>query len=158
GNEIRERLEGYYALGLRQINPIHMADNGFGGDALYKEVLTNSHYLLRGYYADYYDCFDQGVRWTMQGAKAIPLKAQFVSLVTKHHIYHPQISDTKAEGHCNALGLTSDCGSVLIRAMMRHGMLIDLEHMSQLTADDTLAMAEAADYPVMLSHTWFRDL
>jgi len=42
--------------------------------------------------------------------------------------------------------------------MMKRGMLIDIEHMSQRSTDQTLQIAEQAKYPVMLSHAWFRHL
>jgi microsomal dipeptidase-like Zn-dependent dipeptidase len=41
---------------------------------------------------------------------------------------------------------------------MRRGMLIDAEHMSERSLRETLGMAEAAAYPIMLSHAWFREL
>jgi microsomal dipeptidase-like Zn-dependent dipeptidase len=37
-------------------------------------------------------------------------------------------------------------------------MLVDMEHMSQRSTDDTLSIAAGAHYPVMVSHAWFRDL
>lgn len=156
--QIEERLQRYYDRGVRQIIPIHMADNGFGGGALYKELLANNHYLRRKYYVDYYDCFDAGVDWTLRGGVAVPFLARASAALVTGRMYDPDIAETHAEGHCNALGLTSDCGATLLRAMMRRGMLIDVEHMSQRAVDSALALAEAASYPLMLSHTWLRDL
>ena len=37
-------------------------------------------------------------------------------------------------------------------------MIIDIDHMSQKATDTALDMAEAHDYPVISSHSWFRDL
>jgi microsomal dipeptidase-like Zn-dependent dipeptidase len=42
--------------------------------------------------------------------------------------------------------------------MMKRAMLVDMEHMSQRSTDDSLAIAKSANYPVVLSHAWFRDL
>ena len=42
--------------------------------------------------------------------------------------------------------------------MMRLGMLIDIQHMGERTADEALALAEANHYPVMTSHTQVREL
>jgi microsomal dipeptidase-like Zn-dependent dipeptidase len=156
--EVAERLQRYYDRGVRQIVPIHMADNGFGGAALYKELLANNHFLRRGYFVGYYDCFAGGVRWTLRGSKGIPWAAQLSTFLSTGRFYRPEIAAAAAAGHCNALGLTSDCGRSLIREMMRRGMLIDVEHMSTLALEDTLAIAEAERYPVLLSHTWLRDL
>jgi len=156
--QVAERLGRYYRRGVRQITPIHMADNGFGGAALYKELLANNHFLRRGYFVDYYNCFADGVHWTLRGSDGIPWAGQVSTFLSSGRLYRPEIVENGVEGHCNALGLSSDCGRGLIRAMMRRGMLIDLEHMSALAAADTLAIAEAERYPVMLSHTWLRDL
>jgi microsomal dipeptidase-like Zn-dependent dipeptidase len=42
--------------------------------------------------------------------------------------------------------------------MMDKGMLVDMEHMSDRSVDQTLVIAEQRGAPVMLSHAWFRDL
>jgi microsomal dipeptidase-like Zn-dependent dipeptidase len=63
------------------------------------------------------------------------------------------------EGHLNARGLSA-YGKEYIRALMRRGMLVDIEHMSDRAASDTFAEAAAwrsgTTYPVMSSHTNFR--
>ena len=60
-------------------------------------------------------------------------------------------------GHANVRGLNK-FGVVMIEELMAHGILIDVDHMSEKALDAALAMVEAVDYPVMCSHTWFRDL
>jgi hypothetical protein len=37
-------------------------------------------------------------------------------------------------------------------------MIIDVDHMSEKSTDQALAMVEQRQYPVICSHTWFRDL
>ena len=63
-------------------------------------------------------------------------------------------------------GLTSD-GEALVRDLMRRGVLIDLEHMSDRATERTVELAQAncADlargrtcYPLLTSHSWPRDL
>ncbi len=60
-------------------------------------------------------------------------------------------------GHANVRGL-NPYGRILLEEMMARGMIIDVDHMSEKTIDAALALAEAHNYPVMCSHTWFRDL
>jgi len=60
-------------------------------------------------------------------------------------------------GHANARGL-SDYGVILLQEMMRRGLLIDIDHMSQKSTDAALDLAERHAYPVVSSHAWFRDL
>ena len=58
---------------------------------------------------------------------------------------------------CNPIGLTT-LGGVLMDALMDHGMIIDVDHMSIKSLNETLALASARDYPVVASHVQFFDL
>jgi hypothetical protein len=60
-------------------------------------------------------------------------------------------------GHANVRGL-NEYGRILLQEMMRRGLLIDIDHMSQKSTDTALDLAERHDYPVVSSHAWFRDL
>ena len=59
--------------------------------------------------------------------------------------------------HANRLGL-NPFGLILLEEMMMRGMVIDIDHMSQKALDTALDLAEHAGYPVISSHSWFRDL
>jgi microsomal dipeptidase-like Zn-dependent dipeptidase len=63
----------------------------------------------------------------------------------------------RQDGHVNRVGL-SPVGAAFIKRMMQHGMLLDIDHMSQHSRDDVMLLAEHAQYPVMSSHSGFRDL
>ncbi len=58
-------------------------------------------------------------------------------------------------GHVNQRGLTS-IGEVAIKEMMRLGMFVDIDHMSDKTANRVLEIAKKLDYPVNSGHTGFR--
>lgn len=61
-------------------------------------------------------------------------------------------------GHVNAEGLT-DHGGRFLAAMMKRGMLVDIAHMSDKSAERAIAEARArSKYPLMISHAGFRDL
>jgi hypothetical protein len=49
-------------------------------------------------------------------------------------------------------------GINLLGEMMKRGMIIDIDHMSEKSTDKALDLAEENDYPVVTSHSWFRDL
>jgi microsomal dipeptidase-like Zn-dependent dipeptidase len=59
------------------------------------------------------------------------------------------------QGSRNSLGLTPK-GEIAIRYMMQKGMLIDIDHMSEKSADAALAMATLYGYPVNSGHNDFR--
>lgn len=59
---------------------------------------------------------------------------------------------------CNNLGLTN-LGAFLVQEMMRKHMLVEVGHMSALAVNHTLDIAEAFDYPGVVSgHTGFFDV
>ena len=60
-------------------------------------------------------------------------------------------------GHANARGL-NPYGKILLEEMMARGMIIDVDHMSEKATDSALELVERNHYPVICSHTWFRDL
>jgi microsomal dipeptidase-like Zn-dependent dipeptidase len=62
-------------------------------------------------------------------------------------------------GHRNARGLT-ELGEIAILEIMKHGMMIDVDHMSQKTLKKVFAMAEAnpVGYPLNSGHNNFRAL
>jgi hypothetical protein len=57
----------------------------------------------------------------------------------------------------NTPGLT-DLGKAAIREMMRQGMMVDIDHMSQASVDDALSVAEAEHFPVNSGHNSIRGL
>jgi len=45
-----------------------------------------------------------------------------------------------------------------LEEMMARGIVIDVDHMSEKSTDTALSLVEKYGYPVICSHTWFRDL
>lgn len=152
--EMLAKLDAYAAMGVREIIPIHLVDDGFGGAAVYDDRISANNKYLRGDYQQIRDCSAEGVNWRLQGLRGA-VGPSMAMLIEKGRLYAPAVPP--GEGHCNARGLT-DLGRDLLHAMMTRGLLIDMEHMSNLSLADTLHLASEADYPVMLSHSWFRDL
>jgi len=61
------------------------------------------------------------------------------------------------DGRCNAKGLT-DSGKFLIRALASKGMIIDVDHMSARTFEDTMNILEPMNYPVVSGHSGFTEI
>lgn len=59
-------------------------------------------------------------------------------------------------GHINRQGLTP-LGEFAIKEMMKLGMIIDVDHMSEKTVSKALSIASTFRYPVMSGHTGMRD-
>ncbi len=83
--------------------------------------------------------------------------------VIKHYFLtpDPQMETYKhvPGGHRNRKGLSA-AGKMAIKEMMKLGMIIDLDHMSERAVEDTLRIAEAVNggYPLTSGHNNFRKL
>lgn len=176
---ITAELNWLYGLGIRQITPIHLTDNAFGGTAIYMRFLDAANFFVTGRHYEVEDSWDSGIRYRLDhdGADALDdverlVVSQGSSLrkppkmsrrtLFQHLPSIEEVRDTVVEavtgrGHANVRGLTI-YGIILLQEMMRRGMLIDIDHMSQKATDTALDMAEAHDYPVVASHCWFREL
>jgi microsomal dipeptidase-like Zn-dependent dipeptidase len=68
----------------------------------------------------------------------------------------PGVSD-KLMG-CNDRGLTAALGPFLLNKLMDKGMLIDVDHMSAKSLDETFVLARAhGNYPLMVGHGLFNE-
>ena len=151
------QLDRYWRRGVRHIAPIHLADNGFGGSALYMELFAANQHFLRGEHHDLEECQSPELVWSL-GEEKIRIPFKILTFLHRMRWYTPAVpTELKGKPHCNARGLTED-GRDLIRGMVRRGMIVDMEHMSERSVRDTLDILEELNHPAMLSHTWPREL
>jgi microsomal dipeptidase-like Zn-dependent dipeptidase len=136
----------YQDLGVRHIFPIHLANNAFGGTAVYADLFNYLNAYLRG---EFFDVRLADVDFELADINldARPLLPASLKKEYPHG----------AGGHENAVGLTAR-GRAVVQECMRLGMIIDIDHMSERAVDETLNLAETAGYPVVAGHTAFRDL
>jgi microsomal dipeptidase-like Zn-dependent dipeptidase len=59
-------------------------------------------------------------------------------------------------GHVNRHGLSS-LGKFAVREMMKLGMIVDIDHMSEKAVNDALTIAEEFQYPLISGHNGLRD-
>ena len=175
---IAAELDWLYELGIRQITPIHLTDNAFGGTAIYMRFLDAVNLFLTGRHYDVEDSWDTGIRYRLdvdadtftniqrviiaegEGLAAPPRMSRrtlIQNLPSLQDIEEALYVPGKGRGHANARGLTV-YGLLLLQEMMARGLIIDTDHMSQKAMDTALEMAETHNYPLIASHCWFRDL
>lgn len=159
---IRCEIERLYQLGVRQITPIHLIDNPFGGAALYSVLFNTANVDIAGYSFVVEDGFEAGIRYRMdQDFSRTRTILSLIGLEDESTASALSTFRRKLEvldSHRNRLGLTR-YGEMLIEEMMRLGMVIDLDHMSDRAKDKTLHIAWTNQYPVIFSHIkGFRDL
>jgi microsomal dipeptidase-like Zn-dependent dipeptidase len=176
---IGAELDWLHGLGVRQITPIHLTDNAFGGTAIYMRLLDILNIFVTGRHYNVENGWDSGIRYRIDrdgtdvvddAQRAVIASGDSISPVPTmtrqalirqvpavRDLFEALESPEVGGGHANARGL-SDFGVILLQEMMRRGMLIDIDHMSQKSTDAALDLAERHAYPVVSSHAWFRDL
>ncbi len=142
--------------GFRMITPLHLANNSFGGAAVYDDKFNLLNHFLRGRFFDVEGNSSVGFRFGED------LHFQTQAAITLYEVtqraHYPQgyALNAPGQGHVNRLGLTST-GEAFLREAMRQGFIIDVEHMSDLCTNAVLTLAEQAGYPVVASHCAFRE-
>jgi VCBS repeat protein len=158
---ISGEIDRLYAEGVRYIFPIHIIDNPFGGTAVYENAFNTSNYREAGHFWDL-ECADRSddIDYLFEPS-GFDLAVALVK-ATKLGIdifRNPPTPPSCLNGHRNALGLIPGQGEFAIREMMRRGMLIDIDHMSQKSANQALDIAEAVPnggYPLNSGHNGVR--
>jgi microsomal dipeptidase-like Zn-dependent dipeptidase len=158
-------VEGWWNKGVRLLHPVHLADNALGGTAVYNDYFNFlNHYLIKKH------ARRQGTSWFLQVDDAAE-QADTEDIRFKlgspwayslaydwRGRYRPSYPDAaRQSGHVNRRGL-SEAGEAFLLSMMRRGMLIDVEHMSNRTLHDALRIAQRFRYPLFSTHTAIRSL
>jgi microsomal dipeptidase-like Zn-dependent dipeptidase len=154
--DVDRRLDAYRRLGVRSMFLAHWADNGLAGAAVeggVKGKFINAMQRVDvGHFFEVGACPAAG-----QGEELEPLSGLEISVLsqffpaTKALAKVPEPAYPKAK-RCNVRGLTP-LGAHVVRAMMRRGMLIEADHLSERARDAVLRITGAAGYPVVSGHT-----
>lgn len=174
--DIQSGVLRLYTAGVRHIFPIHGIDNAFGGSGLFHEGYGLSYWNYSS--TSWFNlelCTDPEVAFRTFGLYGFgigPLgngdSLAAIGALLKGYVPF-SLSDPAfyLPTHCNALGLTSQ-GSSLVELLMRLGMIIDIDHMSDRAFDAVHAMAidttlqqsigRSGFYPLVSGHTSIREL
>lgn len=154
----RQKIRELYDLGVRYAFPVHVVDNYFGGTAAYEGEFALANRFQFGHW----------MKLTCSGGEGISkrIKTEGESLLLLNALKlgageQPLPNCAAGEGFKNERGL-QPLGRVVLDEMMKLGMLIDIDHMSQQTANDTLARTRqtggtpADQYPIVSGHNGLR--
>lgn len=161
---VSAEISRLYNEGVRYIFPIHIIDNPFGGTAVYEGAFNMSNYHINGQFWDL-ECSNPAdqigyvYRPTGFDVQMAAVEATKLGIDIFRNPPDPPACNTGDE---NKKGLTR-IGEFAIREMMRHGMLIDIDHMSQKAANQALDIAEGPPsdplgYPLFSGHNTPRGL
>jgi len=169
--EIVERLDQFYQLGVRNIFPVHKFDNAFGGHLPdlstgigIGAILYGGNLLETGHPVEFEEC-PESVEYTGgepdQNADLQPF-GLFDQLLYQMDYLGERFPETPEEMAaldprrgtdqlCNRRGL-SDLGDFLIKELVRRKMMIETDHISRKAAARILEITRPLDYPVINSH------
>jgi len=164
---ISDEIQRLYTSGVRYIFPVHVIDNNFGGTAIYENGFNTSNLREWGHFWDI-ECanVEDNITHTYREQTDIlrDLAGLKLGLDPFRHagpgpVCPPSVQPNprKSSGHRNARGLTG-LGRIAIKEMMKRGMIIDIDHMSQKTADATIDIAEQFGYPLVSGHSSIRGM
>lgn len=146
------------ALGVSSFFPIHKFDDAFGGTKMDHDLtglLVNAgNFVQTGTFWNVQPCTGSGRDSTQPSVPIAGDINQFLGNLTGPLLGGVPLPLYPAGTHCNARGLT-DLGRYLINKMIDQGFLIEVDHMSEATAEDVMSIIEQRRYPgVLSSHGW----
>lgn len=179
-------VDRLYKEGVRYIFPIHLVDNPIGGTAVYIDEMNKANKYEEGAYWTL-ACADRNEKINYiynappppsSGPRPDIFEAAWNSITNSigqfaedeamkarlHTLLQPgptlDCNNSKQYGNKNARGLNpSGIGHIAIKQMMKHGMLIDIDHMSSASANGTLDLAFSVSpkgYPLNSGHNGLR--
>jgi hypothetical protein len=130
-------------------------DNVFGGTAIYKDDFNTANLREAGHFWDI-ECAVSGddITHTYKEVND-PLRAAGAFIKLGLDPFRHSGPGPNCQGHRNRRGLTQQ-GIFAIKQMMKRGMIVDIDHMSQHSAEGALDIAEQFGYPIVSGHTGIR--
>ena len=176
--DVTRKLQRLHALGVRHVFPVHGIDSGFGGAGFFQELYGFQQWIYPGHsnWFGLRECAaNSSASFKLWGTEGFGVTSIGTGISGLHFGgflkgYYPLTifdSEWYWTSHCNTLGLTS-LGDHLVETAMRLGMLIDVDHMSERSFDDTHAKAtdlsfqsslgRSGPYPLVASHISVREM
>lgn len=162
---IDNEIDRLHAQGVRYILPMHLTDNAFGDTAIYEPLFNIVNYRENSAFWTVgcaQESDEVGFRSVNFPSILNPFIPPGMPLPTAPNCLIPKPAGPFFTGHVNTRttnGLTS-VGEYTLRALMRRGIIIDIDHMSNRAANRTLSIAggiAGGGYPVMSGHSGIRN-
>lgn len=152
-NNVREELRNLYDnYDVRYVFPIHVSNNIFGGAALYKDLflLTSKYYTND--YPKVVEVANENISFKLnRNSFDFPegdlLRTRDLGWIIDNQPNYPNTG----LGHKNSIPLT-DLGQEAVKEMMKMGLMIDIDHMSDLAVELTLSIGRRYNYPLNSGH------
>jgi microsomal dipeptidase-like Zn-dependent dipeptidase len=142
-------------FGVRHVIPVHLSNNTIGGTAVYDDLWNANTFFQTGGFIHVRTnpCISSRLgrptHLTSGGGgviQPVPVDAAWFNSLGYN-------TDITLGGHENDLGLNKN----EFMRLMNAGLLLDIVHMGEKSADGALSLGEQFGYPLMDSHTGLRD-
>lgn len=148
-------------MGITSFFPVHKFDNAFGGTKMdsgaIAPIVNAGNFYKTQHFWNVQQCTGPGED---REQATVPLATDVAQLIYNLGLLPPTVSIPiyGPPPHCNQRGLTS-IGAGLINKMIDRNFIIEVDHMDEVTADSTMDIVEARQYPgVINSHSdWSSD-
>ncbi|HUO74220.1 MAG TPA: hypothetical protein VMU39_25840 [Solirubrobacteraceae bacterium] len=149
---VTAEIDRLYGEGVRYIFPVHLTDNAIGGTAGYNDLFIIANVYTEGG-PNAFGCVSPAAT----GINYVPFKAAqpFVQTIASA-LHVPVPGPLGCQGAVNTLGLRPNNGIAALHQMMKHGMLIDIDHMSEAGYRGSLQYAATYGYPLNSGHNGLR--
>lgn len=161
------------SLGIRHVFPIHNIDNKLGGAALFNSKLTSYNDLVNRLSADgpikpfsvregnTNDETRTNIKlernFMRQNLRTIPI----IGFGTIPFFFFNDVPGeygySRFTAHKNVLGFTAK-GRDYLTALMQKGIIVDVDHMSDLSQQYAMEYMHRYNYPMIVGHANFREL
>lgn len=142
-------------FGVRHVIPVHLSDNTIGGSAVYDDLWNSNSFFLTGNFfrVRTNKCvnFSLGYPTHLTQGPLGAIEPAPIDRVWFASLGYP--TDVTLGGHENDRGLNMN----EFMRLMNAGLLLDVVHMGEKSADGALYLGEHYGYPLMDSHTGLRN-
>ncbi|OFY66050.1 MAG: hypothetical protein A2V64_04980 [Bacteroidetes bacterium RBG_13_43_22] len=128
--EVKRMYESY---DVRQIHVVHITDNAFAGAAIYNELFYTGNFFINNRDFDVMSGINTGIQFRFNNID----KLQHTHCMPAPRPANLPIQYLNTITHANKKGLTY-YGHYLIDRLQRLGMIIGVDHMSELALDEVL--------------------
>jgi microsomal dipeptidase-like Zn-dependent dipeptidase len=154
--QIVEGLDEIEAMGVASFFPIHKFDNALGGvrfdGGTFGAVINAANFKQTGHFWEIERC--QGEREDNAQDTALPAEADIIDAGLFALLPAGALPVYPPPPHCNKLGLTP-LGEFVVEEMIDRGLMVEVDHMSQKSANRAIELAEGSGYSgVLSSHSW----
>lgn len=167
--DVLDKLDDYYARGVRAIFPVHKYDNAFSAGDGHKAIIELGNFIQTGHYSNFTTDCDPDIPTSFDKGPA-----SFPGLIDPREDYFapppfdfssfaddpvaalvPFISvflqAPGTEEVCQNAGLTP-LGEFLVEQMMQRGMILEIDHMPRRSYKRVFEILEDRDYPAAGTH------